>query len=344
MDLSIFFAGTAGSAPTPGRGLPALLVKRGGEELLFDCGEGTQRQLLRSVGLARLDAVFITHLHADHWLGLPGMLKTFSLQDRTEPLPVYGPPGLVRLMEAMRVVYGRTNYEVELVELEPMQSVRRERCEIVAVPVEHGDRPCLGYALVEDARPGAFDPHAAQALGIAPGPDFGRLQRGEVVDGVRPEQVMGASRQGRKVVISGDTVPCETLALAAHEADLLVHEATFLEADRERAAETGHSTALQVGALAARAGARMLAITHVSQRNTVAEALEEARREFGPTEAPRDFDTIEIPFPEHGPPRLVPWPERRGARGAGGKGQSGAAQKPQDAQTGAPEAETIASS
>ena len=344
MDLSIFFAGTAGSAPTPGRGLPAVFVKRGGEELLFDCGEGTQRQLLRSVGLARLDAVFITHLHADHWLGLPGMLKTFSLQDRTEPLPVYGPPGLARLMDAMRLVYGRTGYEVELIELAPMQAVRRERCEIVAVPVQHGERRCLGYALVEDQRPGEFDPQAAQALGIAPGPDFGRLQRGEEVAGVRPEQVMGAPRQGRKVVISGDTVPCETIAFAAHEADLLVHEATFLEADRERALETGHSTALQAGEVAARAGVRMLALTHVSQRNTVAEALEEARLRFPATEAPRDFDTIEIPFAEHGGPQLVTWAQRRGAHGRGSPAAPAEGGGARDAGEGDPAKERVPSS
>jgi ribonuclease Z len=313
MDLSIFFAGTAGSVPSARRGLPALLVRRGGERLLFDCGEGTQRQLLRSVGLADLDAVFITHFHADHWLGLPGMLKSFALRDRTQPLTVYGPRGLKALMETMRVIYGRLPYGFELRELEPMEAVRGDGYEVVAIAVEHGRANCLGYALVEDARPGEFDPHAAQELGIAPGADFGRLQRGETVGGVLPEQVMGEARQGRKLVYSGDSAPCQALALAAHEADVLVHEATFAEEELERARETSHSTARQAAELARDAHVRLLALTHVSSRYVGSELRDEACAVFAETVAPRDFDTIEVPFPERGPAQLVRWSERRAA-------------------------------
>ena len=173
MDLSIFFAGTGGSVPSARRGLPAVLVQRGGDRLLFDCGEGTQRQLLRSVGLAELDAVFITHFHADHWLGLPGMLKSFALRDRTTPLTIYGPRGLRELMGAMRIVYGNLPYELSIVELEPAEILERDGYAIAAVPVRHSRENCLGYVLVEDPRPGEFDVEAARALGVTPGPDFG---------------------------------------------------------------------------------------------------------------------------------------------------------------------------
>jgi ribonuclease Z len=311
MDLSLFFAGTAGSVPAPRRGLPAVLVRRGGDRLLFDCGEGTQRQLLRSVGLLDMERVFITHFHADHWLGLPGMLKSFALRERSEPLTVYGPRGLSELMSVMRIVYGRLPYRLTIVELEPAQSVPGEGYAITAVPVVHGRNGAFGYAIVEDARPGEFDPLLAEKLGVRPGPDFGRLQRGETVAGVRPEQVMGPPREGRKLVISGDTAPCEPLALAAHEADVLVHEATFAEEDIERARETSHSTARQAAQLARDANVRMLALTHISSRYPGVQLRDEARAIFAAAEAPRDFDTIEVPFPERGPAVLVRWSERQ---------------------------------
>jgi ribonuclease Z len=311
VDLSLFFLGTAGSVPSARRGLPAVLVRRGGDRLLFDCGEGTQRQLLRSVGLVDLDTVFISHFHADHWLGLPGMLKSFALRERSEPLTVYGPSGLRELMGAMRVVYGRLPYELEIVELEPAQTVAREGFLIAAVPVRHKAESCLGYALVEEPRPGHLDARLAQELGVSPGPDFGRLQRGETVAGVRPEQVMGAAREGRKIVISGDTAPCEALALAAHQADVLVHDATFADEEGDRARQTLHSTARQAAELARDAEVRLLALTHVSSRYAGGELRDQARAMFAATELPRDFDTIEVPFPERGGATLVRWSERQ---------------------------------
>ncbi len=317
MDLSLFFAGTAGSVPAPRRGLPAVLVRRGGDRLLFDCGEGTQRQLLRSVGLLDMDSVFITHFHADHWLGLPGMLKSFALRERSEPLTVYGPRGLQELMSVMRIVYGRLPYRLSIVELEPAQSVQRDGYAITPVPVVHGRNAAFGYALVEDVRPGEFDPLAAEQLGVRPGPDFGRLQRGESVSGVRPEQVMGAAREGRKIVISGDTAPCDALAVAAHEADVLVHESTFAEEDAERARETSHSTARQAAELARDAHVRLLALTHISSRYAGGQLRDEARAIFAATEAPRDFDTIEVPFPERGPAVLLRWSDRQARERAG---------------------------
>jgi ribonuclease Z len=317
MDLSLFFLGTAGSVPSARRGLPSILVRRGGDRLLFDCGEGTQRQLVRSVGLADMDSIFITHFHADHWLGLPGMLKSFALRERSEPLTVYGPPGLQDLMDAMRVVYGRLPYKLAFLELRPGDTVARDGYLIAAIPVQHRGSSSLGYALVEDARPGHLDAKLAQELGVKPGPDFGRLQRGATVDGVKPEQVMGPTREGRKIVISGDTEPCDALAIAAHQADLLVHEATFTEDEVERARQTQHSTARQAAELARDAEVRLLALTHFSSRYAGRELREEARAVFPATEAPRDFDTIEIPFPERGGAALLRWSDRQARERAG---------------------------
>jgi ribonuclease Z len=311
MDLSLFFCGTGGSVPSPRRGLPGVLVRRGGDRLLFDCGEGTQRQLLRSVGLADMDCVFVTHFHADHWLGLPGMLKSFALRDREQPLTIYGPAGLNDLMAATRFIYGRRlPYELGVVELDPAEAVERDGYRVAAIPVRHGNAAAFGYALVEDARPGHLDPQLAEQLGVRPGPDFGRLVRGETVDGVRPDQVMGTTREGRKIVISGDTAPCDALAIAAHQADVLVHEATFAEEEAERARQTGHSTAREAAGLACAAEVRLLALTHLSARYAGGEVQREARAVFPGAEVPRDFDTIEVPFPERGPAQLIRWSGR----------------------------------
>jgi ribonuclease Z len=306
MDLSVFFAGTAGSVPTARRGLPALLIRRGGDRVLVDCGEGTQRQLLTTVGLADVGAVFLTHLHVDHWLGLPGMLKSFDLRDREAELAVYGPPGTGELMRAMRPVYGRLRFPFRVVELEAGDAVEFDGFEVDAFNVRHRGR-ALGFALVEDRRPGRFDAELAQRLGVPFGPDFGRLQAGEEVNGVRPDQVIGPERPGRRIVFSGDTAPCAMIVAAAEGADLLVHEATFAESERERAAETGHSTARQAAETARDAGVRLLALTHLSTRYTGGEIRDEARAVFERTEVPRDFDTIELPFPERGEPELVRW-------------------------------------
>ena len=304
MDLSLFFAGTGGSVPTARRGLPALLVRAGADRLLFDCGEGTQRQLLKTVGLPELDAVFITHYHADHWLGLPGMLKTFDLRGREDALAVYGPPGLKALFASIRPMYGRVSYPLELVELDRHDEVGFGGYAISPFPVEHRV-PAYGYAFAEDDRPGRFDAEEAERLGVRPGPDFGRLQRGETVDGVTPEQVIGEDRLGRRIVLSGDTAPCQAVEAFAHDADVLVHEATFLDEDRSRARETGHTTAAQAAELARAAGVQLLALTHLSTRYFPRDVRAEAQGIFERAVVPRDFDTIEVPFPERGTPTLV---------------------------------------
>jgi ribonuclease Z len=303
MDLSVVFAGTAGSVPTARRGLPATLIRRGGDRILIDCGEGTQRQLVRSVGLADIDDVFLTHLHVDHWLGLPGMIKSFELRDRERPLTVYGPRGTRAAIDGLRFVLGRVRFGLRVVELDEWDDVRRDGYTISAVPVRHRVT-AFGYALVEDDRPGRFDAELAEARGVTPGPDFGRLQRGEIVDGVAPEEVIGPERPGRKVVLSGDTAPCETLRVAAHAADLLVHEATFTEEERDRARETGHSTARQAALVAEEAEVRLLALTHLSTRYGGSEIRDEARATFPNAVVPRDFDIVEIPFAEKGEPTL----------------------------------------
>ena len=300
------FIGTAGSAPTARRGLPSTLVRRGGDRLLFDCGEGTQRQLLRSIGLLDLEEIFLTHFHADHFLGLPGMLKTFGLRGRETPLTIYGPPGLRALFELLRPVVGGTAYEIKLVELEANQPLERDGYLVAPFPVEHRDTGAYGYLLVEQDRPGRFDEERARKLGVAEGPDFGRLQHGEAVtvDGrvVQPEEVVGEARRGRKVVLTGDTVPTEATRAMAHGADVLVHEATFTTDEAARAAETGHSTARGAAELAAAAEVVLLALTHVSPRYPPDDVRAEAREVFEATIVPRDFDRVEIPFPERGAP------------------------------------------
>jgi ribonuclease Z len=189
--------------------------------------------------------------------------------------------------------------------------VQRDGYLIAAVPVSHRTPSAFGYAIVEQPRPGHLDAQLAERLGVKPGPDFGRLQRGETVDGVSPEQVMGPQRQGRKIVLSGDTEPCEALAIAAHQADLLVHEATFSDDELDRARQTAHSTARQAAELARDADVRLLALTHVSSRYGGAQLRDEARAIFASTEAPRDFDTIDVPFPERGGAKLERWSDRQ---------------------------------
>lgn len=304
----MIFLGTGGSVPTARRATASVLVARGGERLLFDCGEGTQRQLQRSLGLVQVDEIYLTHFHADHFLGLPGLLKTYELTGREAPLTVYGPPGLEGLFAAMSRIMGRVRYPLDLVEVEPGESIPHDGYEVGAFGVEHRTRAC-GYALLEEPRPGRFDAEAAQRLGVPEGPAFGALQRGEPVQGkdgtVSPRDVVGEARPGRRVAITGDTAPCRATVEAAAGAELLVHDASFAEEEAQRAAETGHSTAGQAAAAAREAEVKMLALVHISSRYHVKQVLGEARAEFGETIAPRDFDVVEIPFCERGEPLLV---------------------------------------
>jgi ribonuclease Z len=310
VDLDVVFLGTSGSMPTAQRSPAATLVRRGGERLLFDCAEGTQRQLLRStVGLVELREVFLTHYRADHYLGLPGMLKTFALRGRTLPITVYGPPGLRDLFVALRRIFGKLTYRYDLVELPPAAELERGDYVVRTFPVAH-EVAAIGYALVERERPGRFDVDAADALGIPAGPERGALQAGEAVtlaDGrtITPDAVLGPARPGRKLVLAGDTAPAASVIEAAYRADLLVHEATFCEEERERARETAHTTAADAAKIAVRAEVGMLALTHLSNRYFGPDVRREATVIFHNTVVPRDFDVVEIPFPERGPARLV---------------------------------------
>jgi len=318
MDLDLVFLGTSASMPTARRAPAAFLLRRGGERLLFDCAEGTQRQLQRSsVGLPDLEEVFLTHLHADHYLGLPGMLKTFALRGREEPgLTVYGPRGTKELFSRLRPFLGRLPYALTAVELEPGESLERGEYRLETFAVDHGVS-AIGWSLVEDERPGRFDVETADALGVPSGPERGALQRGEPVtlaDGrvVTPADVLGEARPGRKVVLTGDTAPSPSVVQAAHLADLLVHEATFSAEEKERARETLHSTAAEAAEVARLADVKLLALTHVSTRYFGPELAREAREIFAETVVPRDFDVIEVPFPDRGAPQLVKYGAKPG--------------------------------
>lgn len=308
MDLDVVFLGTAGSVPTAQRGLNSALIRRGGERILIDCGEGTQRQMMRSVGMADIDTVLVTHLHADHYLGLPGMLKTFTLRERELPLRLAGPPGTRQLFSTLASVIGKLSFPLTVHDVEPGWSMPGAGYVIETFATHHTVRS-VGFRLREHDRPGRFDTQRARELGVEEGPLWGALQRGQPVDGadgrVTPDMVLGHARVGRTIVFTGDTRAHASIRAAAQDADLLVHEATFASEERERAGQTGHSTAHDAAITAAGANVRMLAITHVSNRYSGRELVEEARQVFEHAVCPRDFDLIDVPFRERGEPSLV---------------------------------------
>jgi ribonuclease Z len=278
-------------------------VKADSDLLLIDCGEGSQRQMIRfGTGFA-VDAVFFTHFHADHYLGIIGFLRTLGMGGRTQALPLYGPPPARRLLDAaLHLGVERLAFPVDIVELKGGDEVPRGGYTVRAVKVDHRVN-ALGYVLEESVRPGRFDVQAAVALGVPPGPDFGKLQRGEAVslaDGrvVQPDQVLGPSRAGRKLVLSGDTRPCQALVEAAQGADVLVHEATFSDDEQERALETRHSTAREAGQVAQQAQVKSLVLTHLSSRHDVdpGPLKAQARQAYaGPVEVAWDGYTLEVP-------------------------------------------------
>ena len=308
MELSVAYLGTGGPAPTRLRGLPSVLISREGFRIMVDCGEGTQRQMRLSTGLVRVDEIYLTHFHLDHCMGIPGLLKTYDLNDREEPIRILGPIGTAQFMEDLRPFTGRLGFHVEVEEISDRDVVGYQGFEVEAFETAHRTTS-LGYAILEDDRPGKIDPDEAARLGVSDGPSLGALQDGRSVTGekgeVRPEQVMGEDRPGRAVVVTGDTGPSARTVEAAAEADLLIHDSSFLSEDSERAAETAHSTAAQAAGVAAEAGVKMLSLVHISARYHVGAVVEEARETFADTNAPRDYDLVRIPFPEKGPPELV---------------------------------------
>lgn len=313
MDLKITFLGTGGSFPNAQRAPTSVLVTRGADEILIDCGEGTQRQLLRSIGLPEIDAIFLTHFHADHTLGLVGILKTFSLQRRSKTLNLYGPQGVRSYMSHLQYLYGKKpTYKLVIHELETGKAVKfgtkRDEYEMRAFAVNHGTN-ALGYALVESPRPGVFDQVKAKSLGVEPGPLYGQLQHGNdvKVDGklVRSSTVVGKSRPGRTIVFSGDTRPIKGTVDAARNADLLIHEASFTDAEQERAKFTKHSTAAEAGSIAAQAKTQALVLTHLSSRYPVPELKKQAHTKYsGKILVPSDLDTISVPYAERGKAHL----------------------------------------
>lgn len=301
--LSVSFLGTSAAWPSAQRNVSSTALKWGSEILLFDCGEGTQRQLQKSgLSYMAVRTIFLTHLHGDHHYGLPGLLKTMQLNERTEPLDIVGPPGLRDLM----AVYARLarvddQFPVTVTELADGDVWTAQVYKVAARKLDHGIYN-LGYAFMEPDRPGRFDKPTALELGVPEGPLFRKLQQGESVqtadgDAVRPDQVMGAPRKGRKVVVTGDTGPCEALVEMAADSDLLIAEATYCQDMVEKAAEYGHMTAAQAAEMARRSNVRRLVLTHLSPRYTDDERhREEATAVFPTTEVARDLMTLEVPL------------------------------------------------
>lgn len=301
--LSLTFLGTGAACPTVDRNVSGLSLTREGEMLLFDCGEGTQRQMMRyGVGFS-FKHIFFTHYHSDHMLGVIGLFRTMGLMDRTEGVTLYGPRGAERILGgALAVGIERTKFPVDIVEVAPGTRLDRGEYDITVFETEHR-ADTVGYALVEQDRLGRFDPDKARALGIPEGPLWGQIHRGRAVqlpDGrtVDPAELVGPTRPGRTVVISGDTRPHRALLEAARGADLLVHEATFGDDERARALETGHSTAREAAEVAREAGVRRLVLTHISPRynRDAPELLAEAQEVFPDTLIARDGLTIDVPF------------------------------------------------
>ena len=299
--MKLIFLGTGGSMPTAERGLAAIALRREGELLLFDCGEGTQRQMVRAgISPLKLDAIFLTHFHGDHFLGLPGLVQTMSLMDRERKLEIYGPRGTeTRVGALLRIPLYTLKFEVELRDLEPGQELRRRGYSIYTCELDH-NVPGIAYALVEDERPGKFNPEKAQKLGVEPGPAFSELQAGKEVEVpggkvVKPEQVMGPPRPGRKVVYADDTRPSGPIIELAKGADVLIHDCTLSDDLEEKALESGHSTPKLAAEVAKRAGVRKLVLVHVSPRySNASELLEQAKKVFPNSVIAHDLMELEI--------------------------------------------------
>ena len=300
--IRLTFLGTAAARPTVARNASSIAVQREGDLFLFDCGEGTQRQMMRYGTGFGVRAIFVTHPHADHFLGITGLLRTMALQARTEELLVYGPRGSARtLRQAVELGVDRVRFPLEIVEVEEGGGYAGDDYDIVAYSVEHGTA-AVGWALVERERLGRFDVDRARELGVPEGPLFGRLHRGEAVQVgdrvVTPSEVVGPPRPGRSVVYSGDTRPCAGTVARARGADVLVHEATFGEDERDRAHETFHSTAAGAAEVARQAGVRRLILTHLSARYSDApkDLAIEARAVFPATKVARDGLVLEVGY------------------------------------------------
>ena len=302
--MQVIFLGTAGSIPTTKRALPAVAVKRKDELIIFDCGEGVQRQMIRAkVGFHKKTKIFITHMHGDHVLGLPGLIQTMSLLDRRKELEIYGPVGIRAFIEAIRqtVPFGLT-FPITLKEIIEEGIVCEEK-EYTGqtVSVNHVV-PAFAYALIEKPRPGRFNKDKAKKLGVPEGHLWSKLQHGDSIKlsngkTIKPEAVLGQPRQGRKIVYTGDTRPSMALVKLAEKADLLIHEATFADELKERAQEDGHSTPSEVARIAKKAKVKRLVLTHISARYAASDSLlKQAKKIFKNTIVAEDFMRIDLPL------------------------------------------------
>ncbi len=300
--IRITFLGTAASRPTVGRGVSAIAIQREGDLALFDCGEGTQRQMMRFNTGFGVKRIFFTHTHADHFVGVVGLLRTMALQGREDPIDLFGPTGSAKVLNAA-VFLGveRVPFPVRVHEVAPGEAFEGEGYRIEAFQTNHGIA-AVGWALRESARLGKFNLEKAQSLGVPHGPLYGRLHRGEAVEvegvTIRPEDVVGPSRPGRLVVYTGDTRPCEETVEAARGADVLIHEATFGTDEVDRARETRHATAAEAADIGRRAEVGRLILTHLSARYSEdPRILEiEARKVFPHTTIAHDGLSLELGY------------------------------------------------
>jgi ribonuclease Z len=247
-------------------------------------------------------------MHGDHYLGLPGLLKTYNLLGREEPLLLLGPPGLYETMRDAERLIGKPRFPFVVEEVRAGDVVEHGGYVLRTAPTQHGI-PGLAWCLEEDERPGSFHPERAVALGVRPGPDFGRLQKGETVLGSDGQEVLAADvmdgpRRGRKIVVTGDTRPTEVITALAEGASVLVHDSTFGSSESDRAMETGHSTAREAAEVAVAAGVATLALTHISSRHSWRELRDEARQVFPNTILPKDLDVLVVPYSEKGVPKI----------------------------------------
>jgi len=293
--VRIVFLGTSAGMPSRSRNVASVAVVMDGRVVLFDCGEGTQQQLMRAehVRSGGIEAIFITHLHGDHLFGLPGLLSSLGLGGRRDPLTVYGPRGVAAYLKS--IPYFGIAYELTVIEIEAGEVRRGNGYRVHAAPVVH-HAPCFAYRVDEDERPGKFDADKARALGVPPGPAFGALQRGEDVDGVRSADVVGPSRPGRSVVYCTDTRPCESAVVLARGANVLIHESTYDATLSAEATARDHSTATEAATVARDADVERLILTHISPRYETSDALvAEAKAIFPNTEAASDFACFDVP-------------------------------------------------
>lgn len=306
MSMRIIFLGTSAAVPTLKRSLPATVLQCPTEQWMFDCGENTQRQMMASkVSFHKKTKVFITHLHGDHVLGLPGVLQTMALMDRKEPLQVYGPLGIKDFLVCCQKTlnFGLT-YQVEIFEIvKPGVIVENQDYIVEAVKSNHTTES-YSYVFEEKPRPGKFYPKKAQQLGVPKSDLWSKLQNGETItlpDGksVQPEQVMGPMRPGRKIVYTGDTKPYEDFAKFAEGADVLIHECTFDDTLTDKAEVDGHSTPSQAANQAKKAYVNLLVLTHISARYPDAKVLlEQAKKVFENTVLAEDLLALELPLNE----------------------------------------------